>query len=82
MVHMSSTDPNSMLHSATNLHISQFVMHLAKLLNTSLCYAYGQLKMVPLSPSFLNQRGPVRFYCSTKGFNAYSDEGLTNVNEV
>ncbi len=27
----------------------------------------------------LNQRGPVRFfYCSTKGFNAYSDEGLTN----
>ncbi len=36
--------------------------------------------MVPLSPSFLNQRGPVRFfYCSTKGFNAYSDEGLTNV---
>ncbi len=44
------------------------------------CLAYGQLKMVPLSPSFLNQRGPVRFfYCSTKGFNAYSDEGLTNV---
>ncbi len=36
--------------------------------------------MVPLSPSFLNQRGPVRFfYCSIKGFNAYSDEGLTNV---
>ncbi len=89
MVHKSSTDPNSMLHSATNLHISQYVMHLAKLLNTSLlnnsreenqtCLAYGQLKMVPLSPSFLNQRGPVRFfYCSTKGFNAYSDEGLTN----
>ncbi len=36
--------------------------------------------MVPLSSFFLNQRGPVRFfYCSTKGFNAYSDEGLTNV---
>ncbi len=35
--------------------------------------------MVPLSPFFLNQRGPVSlFYCSTKGFNAYSDEGLTN----
>ncbi len=35
--------------------------------------------MVPLSPFFLNQQGPVRFfYCSTKGFNAYSDEGLTN----
>lgn len=28
---------------------------------------------------FLNQQGPVRyFYCSTKVFNAYSDEGLTN----
>ncbi len=37
MVHKSSTDPNIMLHSATNLHISQYVMHLAKLLNTSLC---------------------------------------------
>ncbi len=33
-----------------------------------------------LYPSiFLNQQGPVRyFYCSTKVFNAYSDEGLTN----
>ncbi len=44
------------------------------------CLAYGQPKMVPLSPFFLKQQGPVRFfYCSTKGFNAYSDEGLTNV---
>ncbi len=33
------------------------------------CLSYGQPKMVPLSPFFLNQRGPVRFfYCSTKGF--------------
>ncbi len=36
MVHKSSTDPNSMLQLATNLHISQYVKHLAELLNTSL----------------------------------------------
>lgn len=35
MVHNSCTDPNSMLHSTTRLHISQYVKHLAKLLNTS-----------------------------------------------
>lgn len=35
MVHNSITDPNSMLHSITRLHISQYVKHLAKLLNTS-----------------------------------------------
>ncbi len=35
--------------------------------------------MVPLSPFFLNQRGPVRCLLFHKGFNAYSDEGLTNV---
>ncbi len=35
MVHNSSTDPNSMLHSTTKLHFSQYVKHLAKLLNTS-----------------------------------------------
>lgn len=35
MVHNSCTDPNSMLHSTTKLHISQYVKHLAKLLNTS-----------------------------------------------
>ncbi|XP_073673185.1 uncharacterized protein [Garra rufa] len=35
MVHSSCTDPNSMLHSTTRLHISQYVKHLAKLLNTS-----------------------------------------------
>lgn len=35
MVHNSCTDPNSMLHSTTRLHISQYVKHLAKPLNTS-----------------------------------------------
>ncbi|XP_056600956.1 uncharacterized protein LOC130418841 [Triplophysa dalaica] len=35
MVHNSSTDPNSMLHPTTKLHIAQYVKHLAKLLNTS-----------------------------------------------
>ncbi len=35
MVHNSCTDPNSMLHSTTRLHISQCVKQLAKLLNTS-----------------------------------------------
>ncbi|KAL1276804.1 hypothetical protein QQF64_036427 [Cirrhinus molitorella] len=35
MVLSSSTDPNSMFHSTTKLHISQYVKHLAKLLNTS-----------------------------------------------
>ncbi len=46
---------------------------------TKTCLACGQPKMVPLSTFFLNQQGPVRyFYCSTKVFNAYSDEGLTN----
>ncbi|KAK2861055.1 hypothetical protein Q7C36_005221 [Tachysurus vachellii] len=34
MVHSSCTDPNSMLHPTTRLHISQYVKHLAKLLNT------------------------------------------------
>ncbi|KAL1276801.1 hypothetical protein QQF64_036424, partial [Cirrhinus molitorella] len=35
MVLSSSTDPNSMFHSTTKVHISQYVKHLAKLLNTS-----------------------------------------------
>ncbi|XP_047657792.1 uncharacterized protein LOC125139042 [Tachysurus fulvidraco] len=35
MVHSSCTDPNSMLHPTTRLHISQYVKHLAKLLNTT-----------------------------------------------
>ncbi|KAG7467906.1 hypothetical protein MATL_G00137180 [Megalops atlanticus] len=35
MVHRSATDPNSLLHPTTKLHISRYVKHLAKLLNTS-----------------------------------------------
>ncbi|CAJ1050480.1 uncharacterized protein LOC109999104 isoform X2 [Xyrichtys novacula] len=35
MVHQSATDPNSLLHPTTKLHISRYVRHLAKLLNTS-----------------------------------------------
>ncbi|GAA6085637.1 uncharacterized protein LOC122992512 [Tachysurus ichikawai] len=35
MVHSSCTDPNSMLHPTTRLHIARYVKHLAKLLNTS-----------------------------------------------
>ncbi len=80
MVHNTSTDLNSTLHSTTKLNISQYLKHLAKLLNTSSSLNDSrEAKMVPLSTLFLNQQGPVRFlYCSTKVFNAYSDEGLTN----
>nr|XP_055035492.1 uncharacterized protein LOC129423263 [Misgurnus anguillicaudatus] len=35
MVHRSAADPNSLLHPTTRLHISRYVKHLAKLLNTS-----------------------------------------------
>lgn len=35
MVHQSSTDPNSLLHPPTKLHISCYVKHLAKQLDTS-----------------------------------------------
>ncbi len=35
MVHQSAKDPNSLLHPTTKLHISRYVKHLAKLLNTS-----------------------------------------------
>ncbi|GAA6085634.1 uncharacterized protein LOC119497938 [Tachysurus ichikawai] len=35
MVHSFCTDPNSMLHPTTRLHIARYVKHLAKLLNTS-----------------------------------------------
>ncbi len=90
MVHNTSTDPNSMLHSTTKLHISQYLKHLAKLLNTSsslnnfreankvLSYLWTAKDGSSIH-FFLNQQGPVSyFYCSTKVFNAYSDEGLTN----
>ena len=33
MVHRSATNPNSLLHPTTRLHISRYVKHLAKLLN-------------------------------------------------
>uniref|UniRef100_G3NDM5 Uncharacterized protein n=1 Tax=Gasterosteus aculeatus TaxID=69293 RepID=G3NDM5_GASAC len=35
LVHNSCTDPNSMLHPTTKLHVLQYVKHLSKLLNTS-----------------------------------------------
>ncbi|XP_067464800.1 uncharacterized protein [Thunnus thynnus] len=35
LVHSSCNDPNSMLHPTTKLHISQYLKHLAKLMNTS-----------------------------------------------
>ena len=34
MVHRSASDPNSLLHPTTRLHISRYVKHLAKLINT------------------------------------------------
>ncbi len=65
-------------------------LYLAKLLNTSSSLNNSREANTDLSclwtakdgssiDFFLNQQGPVRyFYCSTKVFNAYSDEGLTN----
>ena len=35
LVHTSSTDPNSLLHPTTKLHISQYIKHISKVLNTS-----------------------------------------------
>ncbi|XP_028995810.1 uncharacterized protein LOC114848997 [Betta splendens] len=35
LVHKSCTDPNSLLHPTTKLHISQYVKHLSKAMNTS-----------------------------------------------
>ncbi|XP_030578735.1 uncharacterized protein LOC115775343 [Archocentrus centrarchus] len=35
MVHRSAMDPNSLLHPTSKLHISRYVKHLGKLLNTS-----------------------------------------------
>lgn len=35
MVHRSATDPNSFLHPTSKVHISRYVKHLAKLLNTN-----------------------------------------------
>lgn len=35
LVHNTCTDSNSMLHPTTKLHISQYIKHLSKLLNTS-----------------------------------------------
>ncbi|XP_071347675.1 uncharacterized protein [Trachinotus anak] len=35
LVHNCGSDPNSMLHPTTRLHIAQYVKHLSKLLNTS-----------------------------------------------
>ena len=35
LVHSASSDPNSLLHPTTKLHISQYVKHISKMLNTS-----------------------------------------------
>ncbi|XP_034528991.1 uncharacterized protein LOC117804752 isoform X2 [Notolabrus celidotus] len=46
MVHQSATDPNSLLHPTTRLHISHYVKHLAKLLNTSSSLNTSQEKLL------------------------------------
>lgn len=46
MVHQSATDPNSLLHPTTKLHISRYVKHLAKLLNTSSSLNTSQEKLL------------------------------------
>ncbi|KAK9969781.1 hypothetical protein ABG768_027928 [Culter alburnus] len=46
MVHQSATDPNSLLHPTTKLHISRYVKHMAKLLNTSSSLNTSQEKLL------------------------------------
>ncbi|XP_076837142.1 uncharacterized protein LOC143482626 isoform X2 [Brachyhypopomus gauderio] len=46
MVHQSATDPNSLLHPTTRLHICRYVKHLAKLLNTSSSLNTSQEKLL------------------------------------
>ncbi|KAK7126274.1 hypothetical protein R3I93_021607 [Phoxinus phoxinus] len=46
MVHQSATDPNSLMHPTTKLHISRYVKHLAKLLNTSSSLNPSQEKLL------------------------------------
>lgn len=46
MVHQSATDPNSLMHPTTKLHISRYVKHLAKLLNTSSSLNTSQEKLM------------------------------------
>lgn len=46
MVHQSATDPNSLLHPTTKLHISRYVKHLEKLLNTSSSLNTSQEKLL------------------------------------
>ncbi|XP_039539621.1 uncharacterized protein LOC120487367 [Pimephales promelas] len=46
MVHESATDPNSLMHPTTKLHISRYVKHLAKLLNTSSSLNTSQEKLL------------------------------------
>uniref|UniRef100_A0A1A8CI31 Uncharacterized protein n=2 Tax=Nothobranchius kadleci TaxID=1051664 RepID=A0A1A8CI31_NOTKA len=62
IVHRAAADPNSLLHPTTRLHISRYVKHLAKLLNTS---------------SSLNGPVRY-FYCSQKVHQSYAAEGLSN----
>ncbi|XP_056126700.1 uncharacterized protein LOC130104238 [Rhinichthys klamathensis goyatoka] len=46
MVHQSATDPNSLMYPTTKLHISRYVKHLAKLLNTSSSLNTSQEKLL------------------------------------
>lgn len=46
IVHQSASDPNSLLHPTTRLHISRYVKHLAKLLNTSSSLNTSQEKLL------------------------------------
>ncbi|XP_045898915.1 uncharacterized protein LOC123966864 [Micropterus dolomieu] len=68
MVQRACTDPNSLLHPTTCQHISRYVKHLAKLKNTS-----SSLNTSPEKTKTVKY-----FYCSTKVFKTYADEGLKN----
>ncbi len=68
MVHNLCTDPNSMLHSTTRLHISQYVKQLAKLLNTS--------SSLNTSPEKLLQRQQL-WYSLTEGSDTTSVPVMT-----
>ncbi|TWW62949.1 hypothetical protein D4764_04G0015960 [Takifugu flavidus] len=53
MVHRSAADPNSLLRPTTRFHISRYVKHLAKLLNTSSSLNTSPEKLLRLNSSAL-----------------------------
>ncbi|XP_030613308.1 uncharacterized protein LOC115800199 [Archocentrus centrarchus] len=85
MVHRSAMDPNSLLHPTSKLHISRYVKHLGKLLNTSSSLNTSPEKLVQTQqlwhalPEGSETQGPVRyFYCSRKVHQSYAAEGICN----